>query len=142
MNWFQLIIWFAVGIVALGIDILTSSLLFIWFTAGAIGAIICLTLGFSFSTQLIVFIALSILLIITGYPVVRKNIKQTVPKTKTMEQQYIGREIIAIKNIEERELIKIDGIYWTVENKGQIIRRGDKFKIIDIEGNKLLIEKL
>ncbi|WP_138203073.1 NfeD family protein [Haloimpatiens lingqiaonensis] len=142
MDWFLLVIWLIVGIGTLLIDILTSAFLFVWFTAGAIAAIICLTLGLSFSTQLIVFIVVSALFMGTGYPIIKKNIKKTVPKTKTMEEGYIGRELLAENDIEARGNLKLDGIYWTVENKGEYIKRGDKLKIIGIEGNKLIIQKI
>ena len=31
----------------------------------------------------------------------------------------------------------MDGIYWTVKNEGDTIKKGEKFKIIGIEGNKI-----
>ncbi|WP_102399725.1 NfeD family protein [Haloimpatiens massiliensis] len=142
MDWFPLIVWLIVGIGALLIDIVTSAFLFVWFTAGAIAAIICLTLGLSFSTQIIVFIIVSVLFMATGYPIVKKNMKRTVPKTKTMEEGYIGREIVSDQNIKEKGNLKVDGIYWTVENKGEEIELGDRIKIVGIQGNKLIIEKI
>ncbi|WP_051931657.1 NfeD family protein [Clostridium sp. KNHs214] len=142
MDWFLLTVWLIVGIGTLLIDIATSAFLFVWFTAGAIAAIICLTLGLSFSIQIIVFSIVSVLFMATGYPIIKKNVKRTVPKTKTMEEGYIGREMISDQNIRDKGNLKVDGIYWTVENKGEDIEIGNKIKIIGIQGNKLIVEKI
>jgi membrane protein implicated in regulation of membrane protease activity len=137
-----IILWIIVAGVALGIDIITSSFLFIWFTIGGIVSLILAVLGFSFSTQFISFVGLSIALMAIGYPYVKKTIKKTVPITPTMEESYIGREFISDKDIVEKATIKYEGIYWTVKNEGENINKGDKVKIIGIEGNKLVIKKL
>lgn len=142
MDWFLLTVWLIVGIGTLLIDIATSAFLFVWFTAGAIAAIICLILGLSFSIQIIVFSIVSVLFMATGYPIIKKNVKRTVPKTKTMEEGYIGREMISDQNIRDKGNLKVDGIYWTVENKGEDIEIGNKIKIIGIQGNKLIVEKI
>ncbi|KYH28526.1 hypothetical protein CPAL_23840 [Clostridium thermopalmarium DSM 5974] len=137
-----IILWIIIASVTLGIDIVTSSFLFIWFTIGGVVSLILAILGFSFSAQVISFTGLSIALMAIGYPYVKKTIKKTVPITPTMEERYIGREFISDKDIVDKTTIKFEGIYWTVKNKGERINRGDKVKIIGIEGNKLLIKKL
>lgn len=58
-----------------------------------------------------------------------------------MEEKYIGLIKTAEEDILEEGRIKIDGIYWGIKNKGPQIKAGDKFKIIEIEGIKLIIEK-
>jgi membrane protein implicated in regulation of membrane protease activity len=92
--------------------------------------------------QLISFVAVSAVLMIIGYPIVKKALKNTVKKTPTTEQGYIGREIIAEQDILEKANIKIDGIYWTVKNEGEIIKKGERVLITGIEGNKIVIKKL
>lgn len=126
---------------ALVIDIITSSFLFIWFTIGGIIAIIFAILGFSFSTQLICFIATSVILMAICYPYVKKIIKKTVPVTNTMEKNYIGKVFICDKDVDKKATIKYEGIYWTVINEGEFIHKGDKVKIIGIDGNRLVIKK-
>ncbi|QGU95567.1 NfeD family protein [Clostridium bovifaecis] len=137
-----LLLWIIIAAVALGIDIITSSFLFIWFTIGGIVSMVLAILGFPFSTQLISFIGVSAALMAICYPYVKKTIKKTVPITPTMEENYIGQEFISDKDIEQKATIKYEGIYWTVKNEGEYIQKGDKVKIIGIEGNKLLVKKL
>ncbi|MCY6959753.1 NfeD family protein [Clostridium brassicae] len=140
--WSELILWIVVVVVAMGIDIFTSSFLFVWFGIGGIVAIILTVLHFPFSVQLITFIATSLVLMSVGYPIVKKAIKNTVPITPTMEEEYIGKEFISEDNIGNKATTKIEGLYWTVKNVGGDINKGDKVVVLGIEGNKLVIKKL
>jgi membrane protein implicated in regulation of membrane protease activity len=140
--WLLIVLWLIIGGAALAIDVISSSFLFIWFTVGAIAAVIAAFMQFSFAVQLTVFILVSVTLMIIGYPIVKKALKKTVQKTPTTEQGYVGRELIADENVIERATIKIDGIYWTVKNEGEFIKKGDKVKITGIEGNKIVIKKI
>ncbi|MFD3156061.1 NfeD family protein [Haloimpatiens sp. FM7330] len=142
MDSFYLIIWLIIAVGALIIDITTSSFLFVWFTVGGIAAIISLILGYPFPIQLIIFIVISIIFMAIGYPIIKKNMKKTVPKIKTMEESYIGKEFVSDRELSEKGTIKISGIYWTVKNEGEYVKKGDKIKIIGIEGNKLVIKKI
>lgn len=140
--WGSLVLWIIVAVVALVIDMITSSFLFIWFTIGGIVAIILSMFDVPFSTQLIVFIGVSASLMAVGYPIVKKSIKKTVPITPTMEEGYVGQEFIADEDIDIKANIKVQGIYWTVRNDGEFIKKGDKVEIIGIEGNKLVVKKI
>ncbi|MFL0268449.1 NfeD family protein [Candidatus Clostridium radicumherbarum] len=136
-----LILWIIISISALLIDIVTSAFLFLWFTIGGIAAIIALIFNYSFTVQLIVFIAISAISMGIGYPAVRKYLGRSVTKTTTMEEGYINRVIIVDEDFIETAKVKIDGIYWTVKNYGEPIKRGDSVVITTIEGNKLIVKK-
>jgi len=135
-------LWLTIAIITLLLDIITSSFLFIWFTIGGMSALITMSLNYSQFVQCVVFIAVSVVFMAVGYPLVKKTIKKTVPRTATMEEGYIGRVIIVDEDITEKAMIKIDGIYWTIKNQGTLIKKGEKVKIIGIEGNKMLIKKI
>ncbi|EDS77767.1 nodulation efficiency protein D [Clostridium botulinum C str. Eklund] len=138
---FQIVLWIIISIVAFLIDISTSSFLFIWFTIGGVIATILSLMEFSFTVQIITFIIISIVLMLICYPIIRRTIKKTVPITETMEQEYIGDEFVIEKDVEDKAIIKYNGIYWTVKSVEGKIEKGSKVKIVAIEGNKLLIKK-
>lgn len=138
----SIFLWVAIGVGGVAIDLVTSSLLFVWFTVGSLASLIALILNYSFTVQIITFIAVSALFMAIGYPLAKETLNKSVPKTPTMEEGYIGREITAEEDINDTALIKIDGIYWTVRVEGDSIRQGDKIKIIGIEGNKLVIKRI
>ncbi|PRR78317.1 hypothetical protein CLLI_17440 [Clostridium liquoris] len=121
---------------------ITSNLLFVWFTVGCLASLIALILNYSFTVQLITFVGVSALFMAIGYPLAREALNKTVSKTPTMEEGYIGREITVDDEVIEKAMIKLDGIYWTIKNQGEVIKKGDKAQIIGIEGNKLIVKKL
>ncbi|AYF54468.1 NfeD family protein [Clostridium botulinum C] len=137
-----LVLWIIISIVALVVDISTSSFLFIWFTIGGVVATILTLMGCSFIIQVISFIIVSLILMVICYPIIKRTIKNTVPITPTMEEKYIGEEFIIKKDIEEKASIKYNGIYWTVKSVSGNINKGSSVKIIGIDGNKLLIKKI
>ncbi|MFA9397536.1 MAG: NfeD family protein [Clostridiaceae bacterium] len=137
-----LILWLIIAVAALLFDMMTSAFLFIWFSMGAIIAMILDFMGVSFSIQVLVFIISSLILLAVGYPIVKKTIKKTVPKTPLMEENYIGRELIVDDQIVQKSMVKIEGIYWTIKNQSSEIKKGDKIRITGIDGNKLVVSKI
>lgn len=59
-----------------------------------------------------------------------------------MEETYIGKVFIAEEDIEETGRVKVGGNYWTAENVGKKILKGQKFQVTGIDGNKLTIKLL
>ena len=59
-----------------------------------------------------------------------------------MEDKYIGMEFTAEEDIVEKVQLKVEGIYWTGYNTGEIIKQGEKFKVEKIVGNKLMLKKI
>ena len=135
-----IILWLVIGVGVILLDIGTSLFLFVWFAIGSVVAIIAALVGLSFAWQLILFGISSIIAISIGYPWSRKKFKNTVNRTKRMEEEYIGKTFIASEDIDDRYRFKVSGIYWTGENKGEKILKGQKFQVVGIEGNKLVIE--
>ncbi len=135
-----IILWLVIGVGVILLDIGTSLFLFVWFAIGSVVAIIAALAGLSFAWQLILFGISSIIAISIGYPWSRKKFKNTVNRTKLMEEEYIGKTFIASEDIDNRCRFKVSGIYWTGENKGEKILKGQKFQVVGIEGNKLVIE--
>lgn len=134
-------IWIAIAVICLIIDFLTAGFLFVWFTIGGIAAIIALSLGYPFAVQAAVFIVVTGISYAAGYPLAKKVLNKKIPRTPTMEENFIGRIITADKDIKESGRMKIDGIYWALKNEGVYLSKNEKFKIIGLEGNKLIIKK-
>lgn len=136
----MLIFWIVLSIAAIVIDMLTSAFLFVWFAIGGVSAIIANILGYEMFTQIVLFGVVSLITIAIGYPWSKRTFKDSIKRTPLMEETYIGKEFIATEDIYEYTRFKVEGIYWTGYNKGNRISKGSKFKVIGIDGNKLLIE--
>lgn len=135
------LIWLLVAIGVIVIDLLTSTFLFVWFSVGAIAAIIAGFGGMEMPGQIIVFAIFSAIAIAVGYPWAKKKYKKNTKRVPLMEETYVGKTYTAEEDIYDVARIKVGGIYWTGINRGHIIAKGEKFKIIGIEGNKFLIEE-
>ena len=133
--------WLVLSIGAILIDLFTSAFLFVWFAIGGFAAIVGELFGLEFPAQLGIFIVVSLISMVVGYPLAKKKFKNTTI-TPLMEETYIGKEFLAQEDIDKTSRFKVGGIYWTGKNDGAMIKKGEKFKIIGIEGNKLLIEGL
>lgn len=135
----EVIIWILVAVFVIAIDIITSSFIFMWFSIGALVAIIFSLLGASVTWQIIAFLVTSVATVSIGYPWAKKKFKADINHVPTMEQTYIGKVMTAEEDMKENSRIKISGVYWTAYNKGEIIKKGKKYTITGIEGNKLIV---
>ena len=135
----EVIIWILVAIFVIAIDVVTSSFIFMWLSIGALVAIILSLLDVSILWQIIAFLIVSVITISIGYPWAKKKFKADVNQVLTMEQTYIGKEMVATEDMRETSKIKVSGIYWTAYNKGKTIKKGERYTITGIEGNKLIV---
>ena len=136
-----IIFWIIIAGIAIAIDIATSNFLFVWFVVGSVTAMVADFIGISFGVQIIIFLIVNLITVAIGYPWAKKKFKKSVERIPLMEETYIGRIMKAEEDIVDRARVKVDGIYWTVQNTGEEIKKGESFKIIGIEGIKLNIKK-
>ncbi|QCX33352.1 NfeD family protein [Caloramator sp. E03] len=120
----MLYLWILISLVAILIDILTSSFLFFSFAIGGIAALLSYTLNASVMVQIGLFLILSIISILWAAPFVKRVLTKTPPAFKTMEQNYIGKIVTAQEDIKDKSQIKYQGIYWYAVNHGEPIKRG------------------
>ena len=106
----EVIVWLLVAIALTVIDIVTSSFIFMWFSLGAIVAIMLSLLEISVAWQIVAFLVVGVATVSIGYPWAKKKFKADVNHVPTMEQTYIGKEMIANEDMEEKSKIKVDGI--------------------------------
>ncbi|HHV70991.1 MAG TPA: NfeD family protein [Clostridia bacterium] len=133
--------WLIIAVTAMVIDLLTSNFLFIGFTLGGFLAILTLNLQGSIFLQIIVFALVSCLFILLIYPQIKKYLNKEGQKFMTTEQRIIGREYTAEEEIKGEATVKLEGIYWTVRNEGADIKKGERFLVERVEGNKLVVRK-
>ena len=136
----EVIIWILVAIFLVVIDIITSSFIFMWFSLGALVAIILSLLNFTVLYQIIAFLIIGVVTISIGYPLAKKKFKTDVKQVPTMEETYIGKTMTAEEDMGETSLINVSGIYWTACNIGKIIKKGEEFTITGLEGTKLIVK--
>lgn len=134
-------LWVSVILVGIIIDYLSSDVLFVGFSFGALGSLVLAFLNTNIILQFIIFSIITVLFFFYVYPKIKKKIRVDNIGTKTMEQSYIGRKIVLDEDIEDFKLIKFEGIYWTFKSVSGPLKKGTKAEIVGIEGNKILVKK-
>lgn len=135
-----LIVWFAVFLFAAIIEASTMDLSSVWFSVGALIALIAGALGASPVVQIVLFIIISTALLIGLRPVFKKYLKRN--DSKTNVDRLIGKTAVCLKAIlnGERGEVKIDGKIWTaIANEN--IQVNEKVTVLAIEGVKLVVQK-
>ena len=134
--------WLVVGIIFAVSEALTVGLVTIWFTGGAVVALIASLLGASTPIQVILFLLVSIVLLVTTRKIFVKKLKTGM--TKTNVDALIGEEakvLTAIKPFEPGS-VKLKGQEWTAVAKDDTltIASGEIVKVVAIEGVKAIVK--
>lgn len=135
--WLILAILFSVG------EILYSGFFLLWFAVGSLSALILSFFISQFFLQLIVFFAVSLLLVL----ILTKKLTKYFSKNDnfvTNVDKLIGETGLVIETIGssplETGLVKIDGETWTaVSNHGQVIEKGTLVEIEAIKGVRVVV---
>ncbi len=143
MEEIMIIVWFAVIILAALIEINTMDLASIWFSAGGLIAFILALVGLHPIGQIIAFVVVSLVLLISVRPIVKNYLKTNVISTNT--DRLVGKVAVCTKdiNVGERGEVKIDGKFWLAITSGdEDIIVEEKVEVLAIEGVKLIVDRI
>ena len=135
-------IWFIVaGILAL-IEALTLGLVCIWFAGGAVGAAIAAMFGASPLVQIIVFLAVSAVLVAVTRPIAKKRFNNKTEKTNV--DALIGQTGVVEEKItpEISGQVKADGKVWRAACSSGELEKGTVVVIKSIKGVTLMVEEI
>ena len=135
-------IWIAIICVAALIEAFTLQMVSIWFVAGGIVSLILYFCGVGYEVQIIVFIAVSIILLIALRKLCLKFLLKNTNE-KTNVDALIGKEARLLKDIELGQLgeIKLGDVVWSTTTKDESpLASGTLVKITQVQGNKLIVE--
>lgn len=133
--WLVALICFAV------LEAATVGLVSIWFAGGALVALITASLGGPIWLQLMLFLAVSIVMLALLRPFIRKF--STPHKVKTNADRHIGKSALVteeINNLKETGAVRLDGVTWTARSEtGEVIPAGTLIRVQKIAGVKLYV---
>ncbi len=138
------LIWLLLFVVLLVIELFTVGLTTIWFAVGALAAFLADCLGAGLPVQIMVFLAVSCILLIFTRPWAAKHVNRR--RVRTNYESEIGKIILItekVDNLNQTGKSTVDGQEWTVRSKNDsdILEPGTKAKVVDISGVKLIVEK-
>lgn len=134
-------LWLALAVFLGIIEACTVQLVSIWIAGGAVGATIIAACGFGMGTQIGVFLAVSVILLIATRPFVKKFTDAA--KEKTNADRIIGQKVIItekVDNIASTGKTVINGVEWTARSDdGRVLEKGSIAVVKKIEGVKLIV---
>ena len=139
-----IILWVVLVIICILVELATVGLTAIWFAAGALVSLAAAALGANPIVQIILFLAVSIVLIAATRPWAKKYINSRTQSTNA--DSLIGQTIQIkerVSNMDQTGMAVVHGQEWTVRtrNDNEIIEPGEKAKILAISGVKLIVAK-
>lgn len=138
----NVIIWLIIFIVTFIIEIATMSLVSIWFSAGALAAIMVKYVGILILGQIIAFIITSVCTFLLFRPILIKHIRT--PRVRTNTDSLIGKTGEVVKDITSLAFgqVKVNNQIWTAKSMGNVaLKEGAIVEIVEIEGVKLVDRK-
>lgn len=136
-----LIIWLILMIVFLMVESQTVTMVSLWFGAGALAALIAALCGAELWLQIVLFFAVSIVLLAALRPLARKYFTPKI--TKTNVDSVIGMQGLVtadINNVTAQGQVKLGAMEWTARStSGDPIKTGTKVRVDKIQGVKAFV---
>lgn len=144
VNWF-VVLWLAVVVVFLVVELSTVTLTSIWFAAGGLIALFVAMAGGDFIFQMIAFLIAAFGMFFATKPWADKVVNAK--KVRTNADRAIGEEVRVlqrISNLGQTGMVVVHGQEWTArtEDDKTIIEQGELVRIIRISGVKLIVERV
>ena len=135
------IFWLILLVIFIVAEAMTTTLVSIWFAAGALVSLILSVFNVSVYVQIGAFIVIALVLLLSTRPFAKKFLDPQI--TKTNFDRIVGESGLVeedINNLEETGAVKIKGITWSARScDGSIISKGSIVEIIKIEGVKVFV---
>ena len=136
-------LWIIVIILSAIVEASTIQLVTIWFAIGGIASLIAEAAGASFTVQIILFFALSLLLLIFTRPICKKLMKNN--NADLAKNQISGKLAIVTQKIDPTNKtgrVKLDDVNWKAESlDNSVIEEGERVIVKKTHGTTLIVEK-
>lgn len=135
------IVWLVLMVVFLIAEAATVTLVSLWFAAGALAALIAYFLGAAVWLQVLLFLAVSALLLTALRPLVRKFVTPRLQRTNV--DSVIGSTGLVtapIDNVSASGQVRLGAMEWTARStSGAPISEGTLVRVDRIEGVKVFV---
>lgn len=137
--------WLLLAAIFIVIEIITLGLTTIWFAGGAFISALAGLAGLGLTVQVILFFAVSVVLLVLTRPLAVKYLDSKTQKTNA--EALIGQRAVVISQIDNLKATgqaKVNGMEWTARSKDEnvVIPEKEIVSIVDIQGVKLIVEPL
>lgn len=138
-----MILWLVILIISIAVEALTLGLTSIWFAGGALVAVVATAVNAPVALQVILFLAVSLLLLFFTRPIAVKYFNKE--RVKTNVESLVGRQAIVISEIDNLQgigQVTVNGQEWSARSfdPDKILAVGTVVNIVAIDGVKLIVK--
>lgn len=134
-------VWVIVMALAAFVEAATPVLVSIWFSVGALVAMLAAYFGASLTVQLLLFVFVSIAALVGARPLAKRFVDPHIVPTNA--DRLLGAKAQVTEEINNEHAsgaVYIDGKTWTARSEdGDIIPAGEQVEVIRMEGVKLFV---
>ena len=134
-------VWVIVMALAAFVEAATPVLVSIWFSVGALVAMLAAYFGASLTVQLLLFVFVSIAALVGARPLAKRFVDPHIVPTNA--DRLLGAKAQVTEEIDNEHAsgaVYIDGKTWTARSEdGDIIPAGEQVEVIRMEGVKLFV---
>lgn len=136
------VVWIAIGIVALVIEMSTAALVSIWFVPAAVLTCLFSLVVESIFAQIVVFVILSAIAMVISRKVYKKYIKKDKDEIGA-DSKMMGKIVKVVEDTDANSgQVLVGDIYWKARSEnGEIILKDEQAKIVSVDGTTLVINK-
>ena len=139
----QTIVWAAIVIVAVVVEISTVNLTSVWFAIAGVVSLVLALFKVDLIWQVVVFLVVSILALIFTRPLIKKLTRKS--NAHTNADRIFDKVAVVTKTITKDEIgeVQIDDDTWrAISSKDDNIEVGEKVIINSFDGNKVIVSKV
>ena len=139
-----IVFWLVLAIVFAAVELATVGLVSIWFAAGAFAALLVAVLHGNLILQVIVFLAVSIVLLVSTRSWAKKYLNSKIQKTNV--DSVIGektRLTERVSNLDQTGKAVVLGQEWTARaaHDNEVIEQGELVEVVAVSGVKLIVKR-
>ena len=139
----MVLFWLVVMVILIVAEAATVGLVSIWFAGGALAALVSASLGAKPWLQLVLFRAVSAVLLLALRPIAKKLTRGR--EYATNVDANIGRLAIVVEpidNLRGTGRVMIGSVDWTARSDdGSVIPKGEKVRVLRVEGVKVCVAR-
>lgn len=137
------IVWLAILVIMVVVEIITLGLTTIWFAGGALVAFIVSLLGVGIPLQITLFVVVSLALLIGTRPFAAKYFNRD--RFRTNAESLLGKVAIVLEDIDNLHaagLVQVQGQEWSARSvEDVLIAKGTEVTVEEISGVKLIVKE-
>lgn len=139
------VVWLMILAVFLVVEAITAGLTTIWFAGGALVAAVAAYFEAGVVVQLLLFLAVSVVLLVFTRPLAVKYMNKGVEKTNV--NSLLGKKAVVtceIDNLAQTGQVRINDIEWTARTSDNSMKipEGAVVEIEEIQGVKLIVKEV